>query len=99
MTNVEEEVSRLSTELADLRRQLTTLLRLLGQNPAEGNARSISAFCRRQGISRGSFYNLQKVGKAPRVMALGKRRTIAPEAERAWELDREAEAEALKGRT
>jgi hypothetical protein len=93
MSTDNQDVVALSIEVADLRRQVARLFRLLGQDrePAE-NDRSISGFCRRQSISRAHYYNLKKAGKGPREMAAGSRRTISPQAEADWEAEREAEA-------
>jgi len=52
----------------------------------EMQATSISNFCRNYGISRGTFYNLEKVGKAPRTLQLGRRRVIPVASIREWEI-------------
>ena len=85
-------IQQLAAELDDLRRQVAGILKLLARDV--DNDRSIVGFCRRQGISRSSFYNLLKAGKGPRISHIGGRRTITPEAERAWEIEREAEGQA-----
>ena len=91
MSHTPQDVAGLSIEVAELRRQVSRLMRLLGQDRAD-NDRSIPGFCRRQGFSRAHYYNLKKIGKAPREMASGTRRTISPQAEADWEAEREAEA-------
>src|ERR1700688_3851700 len=91
MSTATQDVLTLSIEVAELRRQVSRLMRLLGQDRAD-NDRSIPGFCRRQGISRAHYYNLKKIGKAPREMASGTRRTISPRSEADWEAEREAEA-------
>jgi hypothetical protein len=91
MSTPTQDISTLWIEVAELRRQVLRLMRLLGQDRAN-NDRSIAGFCRRQGISRAHYYNLKKIGKAPREMASGTRRTITPQAEADWEAEREAEA-------
>ena len=45
---------------------------------------SIAAFCKAHGISRAHFYNLRKVGKAPKTLVVGRRRLVADEAAVAW---------------
>lgn len=52
----------------------------------EYQAISISQFCRNYGISRGTFYNLEKASKAPRTLQLGRRRVIPVAAVREWEI-------------
>jgi hypothetical protein len=50
-----------------------------------GPAFSVDEFCQRNGnFSRGTFYNLRKQGKGPRVMKVGNRTIITPEAEADW---------------
>jgi hypothetical protein len=44
------------------------------------------------GISRGHFYNLDKIGKAPRTFYAGTRRLVSAEADVEWRREREAEA-------
>ena len=79
----------LSAEVAALKRQVTRLLRLLGQTDPCGQALSISQFCVRNNLSRSFFYKLKKHGKAPRIMEVDGRQIISPEAERDWRLERE----------
>jgi hypothetical protein len=74
----------LSAEVDGLKRQVERLLRLLGQIDAGGQAHSISQFCARNNISRSFFYVLKKRRKAPRIMDVGGRQIISPEAERDW---------------
>jgi hypothetical protein len=47
-------------------------------------ASSIDAFCKAHDISRATFYNLKKLGKAPRSLIVGRRRLISTEAAAAW---------------
>ena len=49
-----------------------------------GPAFDIDEFCQRNYISRGTFYNLRKQGNGPRVMKVGGRTIITPEAEDDW---------------
>jgi predicted DNA-binding transcriptional regulator AlpA len=46
--------------------------------------KSITEFCRDNGISRSTFYNLAKLGRGPEILRIGGRRLVSPEAERAW---------------
>jgi predicted DNA-binding transcriptional regulator AlpA len=55
-------------------------------------ALTIPEFCQANRISRGSFYNLKKAGKAPRLMIVGNRVLISPEANAEWRIAREQEA-------
>jgi predicted DNA-binding transcriptional regulator AlpA len=45
---------------------------------------SIDEFCKLHGISRATYYNLKKEGKAPREMAVNARRLISDESAAAW---------------
>jgi hypothetical protein len=60
------------------------------------SAQSIDEFCRDNGISRATYYNLKRVQKAPIEMAVGHRRLISAEAAEAWRRAREAEAAAME---
>jgi predicted DNA-binding transcriptional regulator AlpA len=53
---------------------------------------SIDEFCTEHNISRATYYNLIKVGKAPQQMKVGARRLISIEAAAAWRRQMEAEA-------
>jgi hypothetical protein len=55
---------------------------------------TINEFCQREKICRSTFYNLRRAGKAPRVMLVGSKMRISPEARLDWHRDREAEAAA-----
>jgi predicted DNA-binding transcriptional regulator AlpA len=48
------------------------------------DAFSIPEFCRRHGFSRGTFYNLKKLGQGPRETHIGKRIIITREAAAVW---------------
>lgn len=54
-------------------------------------ASSIEEFCRRHSISKAHYFNLQKRGQGPRVMRVGARVLITPEAEAEWRKAREAD--------
>lgn len=47
-------------------------------------ASSVKKFCRDHGISRGTYYNMQKRGEAPRRMKIGSRTLITDEAAADW---------------
>jgi hypothetical protein len=49
-----------------------------------GGASTIDEFCAAHKISRATFYNLLKIGKAPRVMVVMRRRLISDESAAAW---------------
>jgi predicted DNA-binding transcriptional regulator AlpA len=55
-----------------------------GDKVMSGPAFDIDEFCQRNHISRGTFYNLRKQGNGPRVMKVGGRTIITPEAEDDW---------------
>lgn len=58
--------------------------------PAPRDA-SINGFCRRQGASRSTYYNLKAKGLGPREYLVGKLVRISAEAEAEWVLAREAD--------
>jgi hypothetical protein len=84
MPGIVQRQNEIAAEVADLRNRLDELLARLGK-PAD---RSISGFCRRQGIGRSTYYTLKN---KPRELREGKIVRITPEAERDWERQREAE--------
>ena len=53
------------------------------------DAMSIKEFCKRHGISESWFYQLQREGKAPRTIKIGKRTLITPDAAAEWRRDHE----------
>jgi predicted DNA-binding transcriptional regulator AlpA len=50
---------------------------------------SVLAFCQAHGISRSTFYNLKKLGKAPKTLIVGRRRLVANESAAAWRREME----------
>ena len=58
------------------------------------NSLTIDEFCEAERISRGTFYNLVKAGKAPTFFKVGALTRISAEARLAWRREREAEAAA-----
>lgn len=82
-------------DVATLKTQVATLLQLLSGQRATQRDSSITGFCKRHGISRGTYWNMQQEGKGPRVISVGKqRRVITEEAEADWIHERQAAAEA-----
>jgi predicted DNA-binding transcriptional regulator AlpA len=60
---------------------------------APSGSSSIKEFCRRHRIALSTFYELDKIGKAPRTIRLGSKiRRITYQAEANWLAEREAEA-------
>jgi hypothetical protein len=60
---------------------------------------TVDEWCRRRRVSKPHFYELMRLGLAPRTKKLKKRRTISPKADAEWEAEREratAEAEAME---
>jgi len=53
---------------------------------------TIRDFCEIEKLSRGSFYKLDRTGKAPLTYRVGVTRRITPEAHQAWRRAQEAEA-------
>ena len=54
-------------------------------------AKNIETFCKDHGISRATYYNLKRAGKAPVEMAVGSRRLISDEAAERWRRERETD--------
>lgn len=54
--------------------------------PAELDSYSIEEFCRRNSISRGSFYNMRDAGTGPREKRAMGRVLITKEAAQEWRL-------------
>jgi hypothetical protein len=89
-------VAALTREIAQLKEQIASIFSLLGLSKRRDP--SINGFCKRHGISRGTYVNLRKRGKAPREVAAGTRRVISEQAEAAWIAEREAEASEARKR-
>lgn len=47
-------------------------------------AQSVNDFCQANSISRSLFYKLQREGKGPRLMKVGRRTLISAEAANEW---------------
>jgi hypothetical protein len=60
------------------------------------SAYSVIEWCKLNGISRGHFYNLDKIGKAPRSFYAAGRRLISAEADVEWRRRLEAETAAAE---
>ena len=54
---------------------------------------SIDEWCAKRRITKPHFYELMKLGLAPKTMKLGRRRTITPQADAEWQATRERESE------
>ncbi len=61
-------------------------------NTTGKKAYSINEFCALHGISRSTYYNMRKVGKAPREMTVMGRRLVSEEAGAEWRRQMEAAA-------
>jgi predicted DNA-binding transcriptional regulator AlpA len=48
------------------------------------HVQSVADFCRTNSISRSLFYKLQREGKGPRIMKIGRRTLISQEASAEW---------------
>ena len=53
---------------------------------------SIAEFCKSHSISRATFYNLRKRGKAPKTLIVGRRRLVELRAAAAWRREMEEPA-------
>ena len=60
------------------------------------SSKSIKRWCDDRDLSRGMFYILDRQGKAPRTMKIGRRRLITDEADATWERERQAESAATE---
>jgi predicted DNA-binding transcriptional regulator AlpA len=60
------------------------------QNTTGRNALSIEEFCHAHGFSRATYFNLRKLGKAPREMRVGARVLVSTESAKAWRRQMEA---------
>ena len=58
-------------------------------------SKTISQWCDSHHLSRSCFYNLQKAGKAPRIMRIGTAVRITDDADREWQSARERDSAAL----
>jgi hypothetical protein len=56
----------------------------------ETSAATVDEFCHSHRISRGTFYNLLKVGQGPSIMKVGARTLVTVEAAAAWRRKMEA---------
>ena len=56
----------------------------------DSDSYSIDQWCDRRGFSRGTFYNLERRGQAPRTFRVGTRRIISKTADEEWLREREA---------
>ena len=59
---------------------------------AAGRDYTIDEWCEKRRCCRATFYNLQKIGKAPVTIKIGARQRITLEADARWELERTREA-------
>jgi hypothetical protein len=59
---------------------------------------TINEWCGHRRISRGEFYKLKKIKKAPRLHYAGTKPLISREADADWVRDREAEFNELHGK-
>jgi hypothetical protein len=55
-------------------------------------SRTIPEWCRHRGISRAKFYQLDKLGLAPKTYSIGTKRIISPVQDVEWLRQREAES-------
>ena len=67
-------------------------LETIQTNVTGKKAYSITEFCLAHGISRATYYNLKKIGKAPIEMEVMGRRLISDEAGAQWRRQMEAAA-------
>jgi hypothetical protein len=96
MSTTSQQGRELSTEVSNLKRQVSRLVSLLAAlspgDPVGQSSFTIPQWCRKHHISRAHYYRLKKRRKAPRTMEADGLVRITPEADRDWMLEREAEA-------
>jgi predicted DNA-binding transcriptional regulator AlpA len=67
-----------------------------GRAPAVSDSQklalTIPEFCKTHGISEAFYYQLQKEGRGPRAMVVGRRRLISIEEAKRWREERTAAA-------
>jgi predicted DNA-binding transcriptional regulator AlpA len=68
----------------------------IDENQIPLGAISVEQFCKKYGISDGTFYNLRKKGKGPKTIKIGARRVITNSAALEWEQQMMAETEAVE---
>ena len=61
------------------------------------DALSVDQFCALNGISRRLFYDLQKQGRGPHIMKVGKRTLVSRDAAIAWRRRMESETTQTRG--
>jgi len=62
----------------------------------QGPSRTIIEWCQHRKISRAKFYQLDRLGLAPKTHNVGVKRIISPLADAEWLRQREAEAKAAR---
>jgi hypothetical protein len=73
------------TARANLSPSKQTELDMLAQVESSSvSAHTVDEFCRGHRISRGTFYNLLKIGEGPTIMKVGGRTLVSTEAAAAW---------------
>jgi hypothetical protein len=75
------------------------MVNTIQQNVTGRSAYTVPEFCRRNGISKGLYYKLDKLVLGPRYFLVGvkdQHRRITTEAEREWQVSGEADAAARK---
>lgn len=97
LTALKARRDALATELEDVRRQikLAELERNESDDPTTSSreaALTIEEFCKANRIGRSLFFELQKTGRGPRVIKLGRRTIITPEAQTEWRRRMQAES-------
>jgi hypothetical protein len=78
--------------IALLQTQVSELYTLIGRRADAPRDTSVAGFCRRQGISRGTYQNLRKIGKGPVEARTANRIIITEQAEADWVAARQADA-------
>jgi len=51
---------------------------------SDGKLMTLPTFWERNGLSKTSYYNLKRLGRAPREINIGSKAMISPEAEAEW---------------
>jgi hypothetical protein len=86
-------IEKLTNQVDRLRKDMRRVLRALDQQHDPEADQTIEEFCRSERISRAKFYELKKLGKAPRVIEISPQvKRISAQARRDWRDALEAES-------
>jgi hypothetical protein len=92
--------NRVLLQLAEHRKLMRRILARLEQQDADATL-TVEQFCRKEGLSRDTFYELLKQGRGPVVIRIGDpvKGQIRITAQARWDWQRAREAEAIAAQT